>query len=122
MQELRYHHIGIPTDATLPKQDDNEEYGTRASGYSATPYGVEWMHFERARTLPEWVKTAPHATFTADDMVRVIKGKDVLIERNRPADDVTVPLVVGHAAPIELLHFDRSECEIWPREAKFGAT
>jgi hypothetical protein len=47
MSELRYHHVGIPTDRPLPREDYSPEFKCYASGYSKSPYGVEWMKFDR---------------------------------------------------------------------------
>jgi hypothetical protein len=46
MPELRYHHIGIPTDRPLPAEDYSETYKLYASEYFQSPYGVEWMKFD----------------------------------------------------------------------------
>jgi hypothetical protein len=53
MPELRYHHVGIPTDSPLPKEDYIEQFKVYASGYFQSPYGVEWMKFEPGCDLPE---------------------------------------------------------------------
>ncbi len=119
MPELRYHHVGIPTDRPLPQKEYIEQYKAYASGYLQSPYGVEWMKFEPGCDLPELVKTVPHIAFVVDDVRAAVAGKEVLIEPNRPAEGVTVAFIVDNGAPIELLQFDRPECEIWPRDAKF---
>jgi hypothetical protein len=119
MPELRYHHVGIPTDRPLPKEDYIEQFKVYASGYFQSPYGVEWMKFEPGCDLPELVKTVPHVAFVVDDIRAAIAGKEILIEPNCPAEGVTVAFIVDNGAPIEFLQFDRPECEIWPKEAKF---
>ena len=119
MPELRYHHVGIPTDRPLPKEDYIEQFKVYASGYFQSPYGVEWMKFEPGCDLPELVKTVPHVAFVVDDIRAAIAGKEILIEPNCPAEGVTVAFIVDNGAPIEFLQFDRPECEIWPDEAKF---
>jgi hypothetical protein len=119
MPELRYHHIGIPTNRPLPKEDYIEQSKVYASGYLHSPYGVEWMKFEPGCDLPELVKTVPHVAFVVDDIRAAIAGKEILIQPNCPAEGVTVAFIVDNGAPIEFLQFDRPECEIWPDEAKF---
>jgi len=47
LPELKYHHVGIPTDRPLPEQDYVEEYQLCASGYLESPYGIEWMKFDK---------------------------------------------------------------------------
>ena len=117
--ELRYHHVAIPTDRPLPKEDYIEQFKVYTSGYFQSPYGVEWMKFEPGCDLPELVKSVPHVAFVVDDIRAAIAGKEILIEPNCPAEGVTVAFIVDNGAPIEFLQFDRPECEIWPAKAKF---
>ena len=122
MPELRFHHIGIPTDKPLPKQDYNHKYKLYASGYFQSPYGVEWMKFDPDCSLPELVKTVPHVAFVVDDIQAAIAGKQILIQPNSPTEGVTVAFIVDNGAPVEFLQFDRPEAEIWPHDAKFRIT
>ncbi len=57
MMILRYHHVGIPTNRPLPREDYSEECKMGASGHFESPYGVEWMTFDPDCPLPELVKT-----------------------------------------------------------------
>jgi hypothetical protein len=122
MPELRYHHIGIPTDRPLPARDYSPKYKLYASGYFDSPYGVEWMKFDPGCPLPELVKTVPHVAFVVDDIQSAIAGKQILIEPNSPTEGVTVAFIVDNGAPIEFLQFDRPEAEIWPHDSKFKIT
>ena len=119
MPELKYHHVGIPTDRPLCEQDYIEEYKLYASGYLESPYGIEWMKFDDDCPLPELVKTVPHVAFVVDDIHTAIAGKKVLIEPNSSTDGVTVAFIEHNGAPIEFLQFDRPEAEIWSHFAKF---
>ncbi len=119
MPSFTYHHIGIPTDKPLPAEDYSEKYKCYASGYFQSPYGVEWMKFDLDCPLPELVKTVPHVAFVVDDLEAALAGQQVLIEPDSPTEGVTVAFIVDHGAPIEFLHFDRPEAEIWPHQSKF---
>ncbi|HUT07578.1 MAG TPA: hypothetical protein VMY15_01915 [Candidatus Latescibacteria bacterium] len=119
MPELRYHHLGIPTDRSLPEDDYIAEYKMFASGYDQSPYGIEWMKFDPNCPLPELVKTVPHVAFVVDDLRAAIAGREILIAPNSPADGITVAFIVDNGAPVELLQFDSPTAEVWPREAKF---
>ena len=74
MPELRFHHLGIPTDRALPEEDYSQRYKRYASGYLESPYGVEWMKFDRECPLPELVKTVPHVAFVVDDIRAAVAG------------------------------------------------
>lgn len=119
MAKMKFHHVGIPTDKTLPKEDYVPHLKLAASGYFQSPYGVEWMSFDADCSLPELVKTVPHVAFVVEDLEAAIAGKEILIEPNSPTEGVTVAFIVDNGAPIEFLQFDRPECEIWPHETKF---
>ena len=119
MAKLRYHHVGIPTDKVLPKEDYNPEYKMTASGYYQSQYGIECMNFDRDCPLPKLVKKVPHVAFIVDDLKDAIAGKEVIIEPNSPTKGVTVAFIVENGAPIEFLQFDGPEFEIWPYESKF---
>jgi len=119
MAQLRYHHVGIPTNRPLPREDYSEKYKMYASQYFESPYGMEWMKFDPDCPLPELVKTVPHVAFVVDDLKAAIAGKEVLIQPNSPTDGVTVAFIVDRGAPIEFLQFDLPESEIWLHKAKF---
>ena len=122
MRELKYHHVGIPTNNPLPEEDYNEECKLYASGYFQSPYGVEWMRFDPDCPLPELVKTVSHIAFVVEDIKEAIAGQKILIEPNSPTKGVTVAFIEDNGAPIEFLQFDRPEYEIWPHKSKFRST
>jgi hypothetical protein len=122
MPELRFHHIGIPTERQLPAEDYSQRYKLYASGYLKSAYGSEWMKFDPDCPLPELIKTVPHVAFVVDDIEAAIAGKEILIGPNSPAAGITVAFIVDQGAPIEFLQFDRPEAEIWPENAKFRIT
>ena len=119
MPELRYHHVGVPTDTAREGETYLKEFKMYTSGYYENSYGVEWLRFEPGCPLPELVKTVPHVAFVVNDLEAAIAGKEILIEPNNPADGVTVAFIADNGAPIEFLQFDRPEAEIWPHDAKF---
>jgi hypothetical protein len=42
----KYHHLGIPTDKVMPEEIYLPQFGLFVSGFSSSPFGVEWMRFE----------------------------------------------------------------------------
>jgi len=103
----KYHHLGIPTDVPREGETYLEEFKVYVSGYEESPYGVEWMRFERDSPLPVLVKTVPHVAFVVDDLAAELEGREVLIPPNRPSEGVAVAFIVDNGAPIEFLEFDR---------------
>ena len=119
MQRLRFHHVGIPKDKKLPDADYNEEIKLHGSGYFDNPYGIEWHNFDEDNELPEIIKTTPHVAFVVDNIDEALKGKNVVLEPNTPAEGVTVAFILDGDALIELLEFTRPEQEVWPHPGKF---
>ncbi len=119
MPELRYHHVGIPTDRALPAEDYLPQYKLYASGYQQSAFGIEWMKFDPDCPLPELIRTVPHVAFVVDDLQAAIVGREVLIAPNSPCEGVTVAFVIERGAPVEFLQFDRPESEIWPEKCRF---
>ncbi len=122
MPDLRYHHIGIPTNRELPDEDYIPEHKMYASGYLESPYGIEWLKFDPDCNLPELVKTVPHVAFVVQDIKKAIEGKEIIIEPNSPSPGIKVAFIVDNGAPVEFLQFDRLEGEVWPRGAEFKTT
>jgi hypothetical protein len=104
----RYHHLGIPTDRARPGEVTLEEYGMHVSGFSTSPYGVEWMRFEPDSPIHELIKTVPHLAFEVDDLDDALEGKTLLGEITAPMAGVRVAMIVHDGAPVELLEFSDS--------------
>lgn len=101
----KYHHLGIPTREVRPGETYLPEYGIYVSGFSSSPYGIEWMRFTPECTLPALVKTLPHVAFEVDDLEKEIEGQEILIPPNSPSKGVRVAFIVHNGAPVEFLQF-----------------
>ncbi len=77
------------------------------SGFSTSPYGIEWMRFEPDSPISDLVKTVPHVCFEVDDLDEAIKGKEVLTPPNSPSEGARVALIIHNGAPVELIEFTR---------------
>jgi hypothetical protein len=106
--DLRYHHIGIPTNKKRNGEVYLANFKTYVSGYDTSPYKIEWMRFEEGSPTPELVKTVPHIAFEVEDLGAAIEGREILIEPNSPSPGVMVAFIVDNGAPVEFLQIDRS--------------
>jgi hypothetical protein len=111
-KNLKYHHLGIPTDIPQPDEFYLEEFKMWTSGYETSPYGIEWLRFAEGCPLPEIVQKIPHVAFVVEDLAAAIEGEEVLISPNSPSEGVTVAFILHNGAPIELLEFEGPEYEI----------
>jgi hypothetical protein len=101
----RYHHLGIPTDVARPGEAYLEQFGLYVSGFSTSPYGVEWMRFEKHSPLHELIKTVPHIAFEVDDLEAALQGREVICPPGSPSEGVRAAMIVHNGAPIELIWF-----------------
>ena len=102
----RYHHIGIPT--TTPREGEAylERYKVYASGFEDSPFGIEWLRYEKGCMVPDLVQRVAHVAFEVDDLEAELEGQQILIPPNRPSEGVTVAFIVHDGAPVEFLQFD----------------
>jgi hypothetical protein len=103
----RYHHLGIPT--AIPRRDEKyiAQFKMYVSGFSASPYGIEWMRFEPDCPLPEIIRTIPHIAFEVDDLGAALQGQEVIFPPASPSEGVRAAMIVHNGAPVELITFRR---------------
>ena len=64
----KYHHMGIPTTEKKPNEKYIPHLKFYVSGFSKSPYGVEWMRFEKDSPIHELIQRVPHIAFEVDDL------------------------------------------------------
>ena len=72
----------------------------------ASPYGVEWMRFEKDSPVDPLVQCIPHVAFEVDDIEQAIAGKELIGEPSFPSEGVKVAMIRHNNAPIEFIQFD----------------
>ena len=103
----KYHHLGIPTDQVMPGETYLPQFGLYVSGFSASPFGIEWMRFEKESPISSLIKTVPHLAFEVDDLDAELAKRDlnVITVPNSPSDGIRVAMIEHNGAPIELIEF-----------------
>jgi hypothetical protein len=104
----RYHHLGIPTSIQRPDEVYLEQFKMHVSGFSSSPYGIEWMRFEPDSPVDTLIKTVPHVAFEVDDLDAALVGRQILTPPNSPSEGARVAIIVHNGAPIELIEFRKS--------------
>ncbi len=104
----RYHHLGIPTSIPRPDEVYLEQFKIYVSGFSSSPYGIEWMRFEPDSPVDALIKTVPHIAFEVDDLDAAIVGKQLLTPPISPSEGARVAMIIHNGAPIELIEFRKS--------------
>jgi len=105
----RYHHMGIPTRQKMKEEKYIPHLKFYVSGFSESPFGIEWMRFDPDCPLPEIVKNIPHIAFEVDDLDYELEKRklDILVPPNPPSEGVRVAMIEHNGAPVELLEFEK---------------
>jgi len=101
----RYHHLGIPTNVPRLGERYLGNLKIHVSGFTSSPYGIEWMRFDPDCPISELIRTVPHVAFEVDDLDAALNGKDILTPPGSPSEGVRAAMIVHNGAPIELIEF-----------------
>lgn len=104
----RYHHIGIPTKAPRPDEQHLAAFGVCVSGFSTSPFGIEWMRYSDDSPLHPAIKTLPHVAFEVDDLDAALEGQEIIHPPGSPSGGVRAAMILVDGAPVELIWFSRS--------------
>jgi len=106
----KYHHIGIPTSIKMPDERYIPNLKFYVSGFSTSPFGIEWMRFEDDCPISELIKTVPHIAFEVDDLDKALNEHDfeIISEPGIPSEGVRAVMIKHNGAPIELIEFKKT--------------
>ena len=105
----KYHHLGIPTKKKMPNEVYLPDFKFYVSGFSTSPFGIEWMRFEQDSPISSLIQSVPHIAFEVTDLdYELTNRKFKLIgEPNSPSGGVRVAMIEHNGAPIELIEFGK---------------
>ena len=103
----KYHHLGVPTTNKMPGETYLPQFKFWVSGFSKSPFGVEWMRFDADCTMHELIQTVPHLAFVVEDLDLELasRGFRVIVEPNLPMEGIRVAMIEHNGAPVELMEF-----------------
>ena len=103
----KYHHLGIPTTQKMPGEKYLPQFKLYVSGFSTSPYGIEWMRYEDNSPINKLIQTVPHIAFEVNDLDYELAHRNfnVITEPNPPSEGVRVAMIEHNGAPIELIEF-----------------
>lgn len=103
----KYHHIGIPTKERKLDEQYLPKFGMYVSGFSTSPFGIEWMRFEDNSTVHPLIQKVPHIAFEVENLDHELAIHDlhIISSPNPPSEGVRVVMIEHNGAPVELIEF-----------------
>lgn len=104
----KYHHLGIPTDRIMPDEKYLPQFKFYVSGFGNSPFGIEWMRFEKDSPIDPLIQTVPHLAFEVDDIDYELATHHfkILTAPNYPGVGIRVAMIEHNGAPVELIEFE----------------
>jgi hypothetical protein len=106
----RYHHLGLPTDKSMPDEVYIPKFKLYVNGFDKSPFGIEWMRYEEGSPIDMAIQTNPHIAFEVDDLDFELKRLDfnIITPPNSPGNEVRVAMIEHNGAVIELIEFPKN--------------
>ena len=107
----KYHHMGIPTNEIINDEKYIASLQVGLGGFDTSPFGIEWMRFERDCDVNELIKKVPHIAFEVDNIELELKKHNfnIITPSNSPSNGVKVVMIEHNGAPIELIEFEKNK-------------
>jgi hypothetical protein len=107
----KYHHLGIPTNKKMPGENYLQKFRFFVSGFESSPFGIEWMRFEKKSPVNELIKTVPHIAFEVMDIETEIRvhNLNVISPPESNFEGIKVAMIEHNGAPIELIEFQKNK-------------
>ena len=107
----KYHHLGIPTNQVMPDEMYLPQFKIYVSGFGSSPFGIEWMRFEKDSPIDQLIQTVPHLAFEVADIDYELAAHhlNVLTAPNHPGEGIRVAMIEHNGAPVELIEFTKNK-------------
>ncbi len=105
----KYHHLGIPTNEKMPGEKYLPQFKFFHSGFPTSPFGVEWMRFEKDSPIHPLIQKVPHLAFEVEnlDYELTTRNLKVITPPNPPMEGIRVAMIEHNGAPVELIEFEK---------------
>jgi hypothetical protein len=105
----KYHHLGIPSDKIMPNEKYLPQFKFYVSGFSNSPFGIEWMRFEKNSPIDRLIQTVPHIAFEVNDLDFELETRNfkIITEPISPSNGVRVAMIEHNGAPVELIELEK---------------
>jgi len=105
----KYHHLGVPTKNIMPEEKYLKKFKVYVSGFSSSPYGIEWMRYQEGSPIHPLIQAVPHIAFEVDNLDHelAVHNFKIITPPNPPSEGVRVAMIEHNGAPIELIEFEK---------------
>nr|WP_321486570.1 hypothetical protein [uncultured Draconibacterium sp.] len=105
----KYHHLGIPTTKKMPGEKYLPQFKFFHSGFPTSPFGVEWMRFEKDSPIHPLIQKVPHLAFEVENLDHELTSRNlkVITPPNPPMEGIRVAMIEYNGAPVELIEFEK---------------
>jgi len=107
----KYHHLGIPTRNRMPGEIYLPHLKFYVSGFSTSPFGIEWMRFGKECRINSLIRSIPHLAFEVRNLDYELetRGLKVISGPSSPATGIRVAMIEHNGAPVELIEFENRD-------------
>jgi hypothetical protein len=105
----KFHHLGTPTKKKRPGERYLEKYKMYVSGFPTSPFGIEWMRFEKNCPIDPLIQSIPHLAFEVENLDQELRkhNLEILSEPESSSQGIRVAMIKHDGAPIELIEFEK---------------
>lgn len=106
----KYHHLGILTTRKMADEKYLPQFKLYVSGFSTSPFGIEWMRYEKDSPISKLIQSVPHLAFEVEDLDYELANHDlkIITKPNTTAEGIRVAMIEHDGAPIELIEFTKN--------------
>lgn len=93
----------------MPGEKYLPQFKFYVSGFSESPFGIEWMRFDSDCQMHELVKTVPHLAFEVENLEEELQKHkfNIIAPPNPPTEGIRVAMIEINGAPVELIEFSK---------------
>ncbi|QGY42389.1 hypothetical protein GM418_01580 [Maribellus comscasis] len=106
----KFHHLGIPTEKKMPGEKYLPQFKFYVSGFPESPFGIEWMRFEKNSPVHPLIQKVPHLAFEVKSLELELKAHNlkIITPPYPPSNGIRVAMIEYHGAPVELIEFNKN--------------
>ncbi len=103
--------MGIPTKKKMPDEIYLPQFRFYLSGFSTSPFGIEWMRFEKDSPVSKLIQTVPHIAFEVNniDYELAQRNYNVITMPDSHTAGIRVAMIEHNGTPIELIEFEKNK-------------